>query len=426
MRAGLKDYFYTTQQIIEEWIKKYPDDKMTDSEFRNRFKNILNSLCIEEKWYKSESAKGNEAIFIFDRSENTLKRIKEVLRIWKETKGRINLEEKNILMENFKELLPIVRTVSGFEDKRKSYDLELDYFIDAFNRLKNSEIIYRKGKEYEELNKYLDKISNLEIISKGTFLFSTDYYDDYYQKRGNINEAVHRYYLNGRNIGFFEDRIFVRRKDVIKDDDNVDTIKDKVKGLYGCQYILVYRWYKKWHYLIGNIRETRIAEKEKGLIKVSDLYGYELTAYERYNKELIKREANEDKQKKSVGDSDYVRSKKKYIEAEAIRSEEECKFKCIELVENILEEKQGKSKDIIKEVWEKDYDYLIIHAFEELEEIREQIIRESDKGKDIKEEAVLDENCVSKKGEKELNNIREYIRKKYDKTVLKYIKPEME
>lgn len=369
MRYTLKDWLWTSKSISEELGKN-------NSEwFTKKFGYILDKLDVPQKYFKTKREKGQ---FIFSNKEAPEK-INEIFTIFDKDKGYMTFQEKEIVINNLVEILPVCSS---------------------------SEEIEQLIKETEEMRKNtkIDTSVRLEFDESDLHDYRND--ADYV-----ISKSVEQYYLN---IIVEEDFVF-RKKIYFEVNVSLVTSVNYRKQIYGYQYKLIKKWSDKWEFIMNEVKKLRIAERfdllyqvskikninsvcqnEKSVCEVlesvepqariekwgtediqklwittSDLCDFCVNKYDNEekdkkgnNNERDKKENNKEKDKKGGDEEDSDDS----IEDNGIEpiSAEDCKKKYKNLVDSIV------GIDL-RYVSLKDYDYLIKEAFKELEDIHDKV-----------------------------------------------------
>ena len=360
MRYALKDWLWTSKSISEELGKN-------NSEwFTKKFGYILDKLDVPQKYFKTKHKKGQ---FIFSNKEAPEK-INEIFTIFEKGKGYITFQEKEIVINNLVEILPVCSS---------------------------SEEIEQLIKETEEMRKNtkIDTPVRLEFDESDLHDYRND--ADYV-----IGKSVEQYYLN---IIVEEDFVFKKKIYFEVNASLITRINDR-KKIYGYQYKLIKKWSDKWEFIMNEVKKVRIAERfdllyqvskteninsvcqnEKSVcdvlesldpqtrieklgnadiqelwIRTADLCDFCVNKYD--NEEKDKKGKEEEKNQKG-GNEEHSEDSIEDKDIEPINAED-CKSKYKNLVESIV------SSDL-RYVSLKDYDYLIIEAFKELDDIHDNI-----------------------------------------------------
>ena len=223
MRYALKDWLWTSKSISEELGKN-------NSEwFTKKFGYILDKLDVPQKYFKTKHKKGQ---FIFSNKEAPEK-INEIFTIFEKGKGYITFQEKEIVINNLVEILPVCSS---------------------------SEEIEQLIKETEEMRKNtkIDTPVRLEFDESDLHDYRND--ADYV-----IGKSVEQYYLN---IIVEEDFVFKKKIYFEVNASLITRINDR-KKIYGYQYKLIKKWSDKWEFIMNEVKKVRIAERFDLLYQVS-------------------------------------------------------------------------------------------------------------------------------------------------------------
>lgn len=395
MRTNLYNNFWTATEMNEELYKGKGKEYFTD-----KFGTLLKKLYISPLYFKSEMEKLGQFIFS---GEEAPKKIKEVFDIFDYAKGCINSEEKEIIKSNLIDIAPICKNV---------------------HEVKMIDDLYQQIQEHETRN--VNKEFKFEMSDLNSYQNE--------QKRA-INDGIEKYYLSEiKTRSFFEDRIYV-------DFAKVKFVQNGSArtNVYVYQYDLINKWSNKRERIMNEVERTRIIERfdvlskleiplnnikpacQKGKRGVQALENLNLKECLRKSKYLhyrrwveaedfeledlwidikdlyqfILKEINQEEEDEEK-DKEKDKEKRKPHKDVSIKSANECKEKCMSLVDTIL-------KIGLIQTSEKDFDFLITEASKELEDIHRQVIQ-----KQIRISYLLQENGVQENDLDRIEQIRQY------------------
>lgn len=335
--ACITDYYWTTKDIEKRWWEKSEEDskggKVWKKEVRRNFKKLLEKMKPENK--NSEGIRIEEDIITFYRTSDggdfifqdneTPERMQEVL----EMSGKIDLmsyDEKEKLKENLVKLLPRCRTIAE---------------IRTFTHNRKDNLLKRKL-----------------II------------EEYCSRCREIEQMVESYYIKTRSCFLFEQKLFVElEKDQYLNDENR-------LEMYSYQYKYLKIWCDSWKDFMDRVISIRkveacsVVNKDGSSIGIQQLYEDETQRYgtsKQYKNKKLDEESNKKLNKKSNKKLNEKSNKGSRKESAKDKWREECAKLVGKITTHKLSEKN-----------EKDFDYLMVKAFEELEEnlndIREQYL----------------------------------------------------
>lgn len=350
MKRNLKDVFWTARTIRDKW----KEEQKEAGDFTKAFIKILTDIGFSNQnhenprveWFMSETEVEKKGILIFskeskfnDPAMNAPTMIEELLCLFKKTKGIISIDEGERVAICLSELLPVVRSVAAYDKIQE----------DMANRKENQDI---------------------------------DAWEDYKERKKKIVQLVDKYSYSQLQY-FLEERIFV---DI---DGKTIQRKEVRRAFYQEQYRLIKAWAEKWSAIMSNAKTVWIAERFTS--------GYEICRKEKIGEEErkefyingeIKNEMlgslydkpdwltvsglcdcllekyNEEKKEGKCKDS---LGHKEESEKTDFGEKEQCRDGCRIQYEKIV-------SHTLKETSKDDFDYMLLKAIYELEEIHDKIL----------------------------------------------------
>lgn len=263
-----------------------------------------------------------------------------------------------------------------------------------------------------EMPRIIKEIFDLYDKTKGLYTFKeigeledklADIISDYGWNRPNLDiqrEGLQKYYLNSRNLDYFEKRIFVKIN--LKNRKITKTMRHK---FYYEQYVIFKVWENKWKFIMNKAKILRINDrvyfgyihKIANEMSVKDKVSFYKTgkgltkefeeAYSRYDR--ISRDF--------MYESCLIlyENKKKPHDIEDKKIEiinmdyKKCCSECSKFVEEVL-------NSDLKQISPKDYDYIKIKAFMELDMLHNQLLEKSETLEMIEQQEKLKEEQAEK------------------------------